>query len=47
MDDHYEVEVLVCHACAARERKAYARHEAAPEGQRPVGEYYFVHPEEG
>ena len=45
MDDKYEVEVAVCHACAARERKAQVRYESRPDGDRGYGEFYIVRPE--
>lgn len=45
MDDRYEVEVAVCHACAARERKAHVRYESRPDGDRGFGEFYIVRPE--
>jgi predicted Fe-S protein YdhL (DUF1289 family) len=44
MDDHYDVTVLQCHACAARDRKAY---NTRPEqGEDPqFGRFFVVTPE--
>jgi hypothetical protein len=39
----YDVEVLRCHACAARERKAYARNGSRESGSPPLfGEFFAV-----
>jgi len=46
MDDKYEVERVVCHSCAARDRKRDLLAEAAGDGGlKPFGEYLIVHPE--
>jgi hypothetical protein len=44
MDDHYDVTSLQCHACAARDRRAYNR-SAEAEGKPLFGQYYVVVPE--
>jgi predicted Fe-S protein YdhL (DUF1289 family) len=42
-DDKYTAEVLRCHACAARERKAYNRNASRDSGQPPMfGEFFAV-----
>lgn len=42
-DEAYHTEVLVCHACADRERKAWNRQQAREAGTAPAfGERYVV-----
>jgi len=45
MDDHYDVTALQCHACAARDRRAYNRAREREDGAPPFGLYYAVSPE--
>lgn len=45
MDDHYDVHALQCHACAARDRRAYNRSRERDDGVPPFGLYYAVVPE--
>ena len=48
MEDAYDVDVLVCHSCAARERKAWNRRQAREaDAEPPFGEFFIVYPEEG
>lgn len=45
-EDSYDVTVLKCHACAARERKAYDRNSARERDAAPLfGEFYVATPE--
>ncbi len=44
MDDAYSVVALQCHACAARDRRAFNR-QAAQEGRPMFGQYYLVRPD--
>lgn len=47
MDDRYEVIELRCHACFARDLRAYNRAASRDRDQPPpLGEYYIVKPEE-
>lgn len=44
MDDHYDVHAFQCHACYARDRRAYNR-QREQEGRPMFGQYYAVVPE--
>lgn len=47
MFNRYEVEVVSCHACAAKERRARTRNENVAAGAPVVGgELYIVRPED-
>lgn len=47
MDDHYDVTALQCHACAARDRRAWNRSQGREPGAPPMfGQFYVVLPDE-
>ena len=42
-DDHYDAEPFTCHACAARDRKAWNREQGRATGAPPdFGVYYAI-----
>ncbi len=46
MDDHYDVTVLQCHACAARDRKAWNESQSRERDDPPsFGRFFVVQPE--
>lgn len=45
MDDRYDVHALQCHACAARDRRAWNRSREREDGTPLFGLYYAVTPE--